>query len=115
MDTCKVLFSIQAATYTLGDTQKKAILNGTSKYIIPVYQRAYSWGESQVVKLLGDIFTSYWDADKSAESEPIFIGTMQLSTEDNEKEVIDGQQRLTTFLIIIKVLKCLGSRGRVLG
>ena len=109
MDTVKSSFSIQAATYTLGHSLDKtqAILSGTSKYIIPVYQRAYSWGESQVFKLLGDIFTSYWGADKSAESEPIFIGTMQLSAGGDEKEVIDGQQRLTTFLITIKALKCL--------
>jgi len=109
MDTVKSPFSIQAATYTLGHRlgNTQAILSETSKYIIPVYQRAYSWSEGQVVKLLGDIFTSYWGAVKSAESEPIFIGTMQLSAGGDEKEVIDGQQRLTTFLITIKVLKCL--------
>jgi hypothetical protein len=37
----------------------------------------------------------------------MFIGTMQLSTKNsnNEQDIIDGQQRLTTFLIFIKVLK----------
>jgi hypothetical protein len=102
-------FSISAKTCTLkynsqtGDT----ILGNNKKYIIPIYQRPYSWSEEQIRKFLSDIFTSYWGNDGGGMEEPMFIGTIQLSNKknQNEQEIIDGQQRLTTFLILLKALK----------
>lgn len=102
-------FSISAKTCTLkynsqnGDT----ILGNNKKYVIPIYQRPYSWTEDQIRKFLSDIFTSYRGNDGDDMEEPMFIGTMQLSDKknQNEQEIIDGQQRLTTFLILLKVLK----------
>ncbi|WP_268222973.1 DUF262 domain-containing protein [Sinomicrobium oceani] len=105
----KNTFSIDANTYTLkGDPSRNigAIIDNKTKYIIPIYQRPYSWEDEQVRKFLSDIFSSYWGNDGHAEEEPMFIGTMQLSEKngDNEQDIIDGQQRLTTFLILLKVL-----------
>lgn len=97
-------FLISAKTCTLkynSQEGNETILNGT-KYIIPIYQRPYSWSEDQVKKMLSDIFLSYWGNDRKIIEEPMFIGTMQLSTEN---EIIDGQQRLTTFLLLLKVLQ----------
>ena len=104
-------FSIIAKTCTLkynsqenGDT----IFADNLKYIIPIYQRPYSWTDEQIRKFLSDIFLGYWGSDGSIILEPMFIGTMQLAEKDkikNEQQVIDGQQRLTTFLILLKVLK----------
>jgi uncharacterized protein with ParB-like and HNH nuclease domain len=104
-------FSINAKTYTLkhkyednGDT----VLGDNIKYIVPIYQRPYSWSYEQIQKILTDIFLSYWGNDGNVIKEPMFIGTMQLAKKDIEKkeqQVIDGQQRLTTFLILLKVLK----------
>ena len=107
-------FSINAKTCTLkynsqngGDT----ILNNNTKYVIPIYQRPYSWTEEQIRKFISDIFRSFYGYDKETSPEPMFIGTMQLSekkyiTENNtEQDIIDGQQRLTTFLVLLKQLK----------
>lgn len=107
-------FSINAKTCTLkynsqngGDT----ILNDNTKYVIPIYQRPYSWTEEQIRKFISDIFRSFYGYDKETPPEPMFIGTMQLSELKNgidgrmEQFVIDGQQRLTTFLVLIKQLK----------
>ncbi|RUT78948.1 DUF262 domain-containing protein [Ancylomarina longa] len=109
-------FSINAKTCTLkyNDQQDQDVMfNGETKYIIPIYQRPYSWREDQIRKLLSDIFLSYWGVDKVVNEEPMFIGTMQLTQKSksyfgdysNQQEVVDGQQRLTTFLILLKVLK----------
>lgn len=107
-------FSINAKTCTLkynsqngGDT----ILNDNIKYIIPIYQRPYSWTEEQIRKFISDIFRSFYGYDKETPPEPMFIGTMQLSAKKNitenktEQDIIDGQQRLTTFLVLLKQLK----------
>lgn len=104
------VFSINAKTCTLkyNNQQGKAtILGNGTKYIIPIYQRPYSWTDEQLRKFITDIFGSFWGADANAPAEPMFIGTMQLSykTKENVQEIIDGQQRLTTFLLLIKVLR----------
>ena len=107
-------FSINATTCTLkynsqnnGDT----VLNGNKYYIIPIYQRPYSWTEEQIKKFISDIFRSFYGYDKKTPSEPMFIGTMQLSEKKfitankSGQNIIDGQQRLTTFLVLLKLLK----------
>src|SRR5690554_3861616 len=106
-------FSIKAKTCTLkynSQEQKSTVLNKATKYVIPIYQRPYSWGMDNIQKLISDIFISYWGSDESVKNiveEPMFIGTMQLSVinGNNEQEVIDGQQRLTTLMLMLKFLK----------
>lgn len=113
-------FSINAKTCTLrvnSQVGNETILKSNERisYIIPIYQRPYSWSELQIRKFLSDIFFSYWGNDKNIIEEPMFIGTMQLSAKKPidlspgikphyEQDVIDGQQRLTTFLILLKVM-----------
>lgn len=90
------------------------ILDGKTHYVVPIYQREYSWNEDQLSHLINDIFTGYWGINKDIkEQEPIFIGTMQLSEKkfisknEYEQEIIDGQQRLSTFLVLLKTLQIL--------
>lgn len=72
-------------------------------YVIPLYQRNYSWQESQIQQLIQDIY----DNSKASESN-YFIGSLVvLQRPDGRYEVIDGQQRLTTLQIICKVLDML--------
>jgi len=103
-------FSISAKTCTLkynNQEGKATIFDNDTEYIIPIYQRPYSWTDEQLRKFISDIFTSFWGNDGNSDEEPMFIGTMQLSTKNanNQQDIIDGQQRLTTFLILLKVLK----------
>ncbi|MDN5063924.1 DUF262 domain-containing protein [Aliarcobacter butzleri] len=77
-------------------------------YFIPPYQRKYDWDKEQVEKLIDDIFEQ---ANKKIEQayKPYFIGGIVLSQqsilgEERSKkslEVIDGQQRLTTLVLIL--------------
>lgn len=107
-------FSINATTCTLKNNSQNngdTILNGNKHYIIPIYQRPYSWTEEQIKKFISDIFRSFYGYDKKTPSEPMFIGTMQLSEKKfitankSSQNIIDGQQRLTTFLVLLKLLK----------
>jgi len=105
-------FEINAYTYKLldSDGDNKSLFQKDIKYIIPVYQRPYSWTETQIETFINDIFISYWGVDKKSNKESLFIGTMQLSekkysTENSYyQEVIDGQQRITTLTLFLKVL-----------
>ncbi len=72
-------------------------------YIVPDYQREYVWTDKEVNQLLEDI-NDELDASNGRE---YFIGTVLVSPTDlkNHYEVIDGQQRLTTFFLLLCVLK----------
>lgn len=80
---------------------------------VPVYQRAYSWKEGEVRRLLGDLLANFLGMNGRPVEEPMFIGTMQLTekrlldgTNGREvQEVIDGQQRLSTLLLLLNILK----------
>src|SRR5215213_5485504 len=72
-------------------------------YIIPDYQREYVWTDKEVQQLLEDI-NEQIDAGGGRE---YFIGTVLVSptAQKNHYEVIDGQQRLTTFFLLLCALK----------
>lgn len=105
-------FKIESTTMVLtSSTKEKSLLNGITSFVIPVYQRPYSWNEEQLSNFINDIFYNYWGTEKVVVQEPMFIGTMQLSgekyIENNfyEQEIIDGQQRLSTLLVLLKTLQ----------
>ena len=71
------------------------------KYVIPIYQRNYAWEEDEITALVKDVYDSFQKSPKS----PYYIGTLvTYKRGDDEYEVIDGQQRLTTIYIILNVL-----------
>jgi uncharacterized protein with ParB-like and HNH nuclease domain len=72
-------------------------------YIVPDYQREYVWTEKEIIQLLDDI-NEQLDSNSNRE---YFIGTILVSPTEqrNHLNVIDGQQRLTTFFLLLCVLK----------
>lgn len=77
-------------------------LDEKSKFIIPVYQRAYSWEIKQCDKLWQDLD----DYIASTGDDPYFFGTIIINcqNEDRELDLIDGQQRTITFILLLKAL-----------
>ncbi|KAA6500120.1 DUF262 domain-containing protein [Helicobacter pylori] len=74
-------------------------------YQIPIYQRPYQWTEENCEKLLDDLFEDY---EEDRESD-YFCGSLVLVKSDpNSKteiyDIVDGQQRLSTFILLAKVL-----------
>lgn len=74
-------------------------------YIVPDYQREYIWSDKEVNKLLDDLNN---EIDNASTTE-YFIGTILVSPTNQKKQfdVIDGQQRLTTFFLMLCALKAL--------
>ncbi len=77
-------------------------------YQIPIYQRPYQWGKEQCEELLNDLFENYKDYGE----DDYFCGSLVLiqSDEGNKTyDIVDGQQRLSTFILLAKVLATLYS------
>ncbi|WP_121285365.1 DUF262 domain-containing protein [Helicobacter pylori] len=91
---------IDSYEWYLKDTLKKGLYHQ-----IPIYQRPYQWTEENCEKLLDDLFFNYEDDRES----DYFCGSLVLVKSDpNSKtetyDVVDGQQRLSTFILLAKVL-----------
>lgn len=79
-------------------------------FTIPDYQRAYSWGEKQLIPFINDILEYYAKNDDKSEDKNYYLGHYILEGKagSNEYEIIDGQQRISTvylFLLVCKHLK----------
>lgn len=79
------------------------------KYVIPIYQRNYDWGEREALQLLEDISDYAQKNKEQNKKQPYYIGSavVFLRTVHGETyfETIDGQQRLTTLTILACLLK----------
>ncbi len=77
-----------------------------SDFLIPDYQRPYAWEEPQCQTLWDDIFSFAFpdnNCDNFDGNEEYFLGTIvTFENENNKKEVIDGQQRLTTLMLLLR-------------
>ena len=67
-------------------------------YIVPDYQREYVWTDNEVQQLLEDIDEQF----SAGSGKEYFVGMILVSPgwQESYFEVIDGQQRLTTFYLI---------------
>lgn len=73
--------------------ETKLVGDITGKFIIPSYQRGYRWGETEVVRLLEDIYLTEGKCNYCLQ--PIVV-----RNNEDKFELIDGQQRLTTIYLI---------------
>lgn len=87
------------------------VFGGDYSFIIPPYQRPYSWTEEQVSELFDDLDTAINHNFENIEDiPPYFLGSVVLikkSKTDTKADVVDGQQRLTTLTILFSVLRTL--------
>ncbi len=79
-------------------------------YQIPIYQRPYQWTEENCEKLLDDLLSSY----ECYKESDYFCGSLVLIAISKDSEtnattydIVDGQQRLSTFILLAKVLATL--------
>lgn len=75
-------------------------------FVIPDYQRPYAWTEEECQTLWEDIFTFAFpdnNKDKFNNDEEYYLGPIVTFKNENSKmEVIDGQQRLTTLMLLLR-------------
>ena len=79
---------------------------GTNKVLfrIPVYQRNYDWSESNCNRLLDDVYGIMQSGDKHFLGTIVFMAAKSGGFTLQEYIIIDGQQRLTTLMLILKAL-----------
>lgn len=80
----------------------KELLADNSRYLVPMYQRNYAWGEGEINQLIQDV----QDYQQHKPNQPYYIGTLVVfERPDGQFEVIDGQQRFTTLTLLAFALK----------
>lgn len=83
--------------------ERLTVLDYLSKntFLIPMYQRPYTWGEDECGQLWEDIISFY---NESVEEDEYFLGTSVLYKHEGKQNLIDGQQRTTTLILLIRAL-----------
>ncbi|MDY6806471.1 MAG: DUF262 domain-containing HNH endonuclease family protein [Cyanobacteriota bacterium] len=93
---------LHAYTRTISD-----LFSVKKKYVVPRFQREYSWTEEKISELWDDIVSNISiDENRNFNHEEYFIGSLVLVGEDKSvsMEIVDGQQRLTTLTILLSAL-----------
>lgn len=79
-------------------------------FIIPFYQRGYRWTKTEVTHLLKDFCEFAENGETEYCLQPLVLQDCEISNDingdfDKRRRVVDGQQRLTTILLLMKALK----------
>ena len=89
------------------------MFTGRELYVIPAYQRPYSWGLDQCAQLYDDIIAAY------NQKMDYFLGNVVLAVSERETgvkkpRVVDGQQRITTIWLMYKAVSTIFPDMKVL-
>lgn len=86
----------------------KSFFNSKKKYIVPRYQREYSWGDYELKEFYNDIISNIKINNNELISTEYFFGNLlfvgDLAGTSKTVDIIDGQQRITTFTIFLSAL-----------
>ena len=89
------------------ETKLQDIIEGTKQYVVPLFQRSYSWDKKEWNALWDDLV----ELSEMETPRTHFIGsivsvpTVSVPEGVSKFLLIDGQQRLTTILILLTLLK----------
>lgn len=75
-------------------------------FLIPDYQRPYTWGEDECEQLWEDV-VAFFEGGKNASdqnADKYFLGSVVVYEDKNRQNIVDGQQRTTTLMLLIKAL-----------
>lgn len=93
---------LNAVTRSVND-----IFSPSKKYLVPRFQREFSWGDEEIGEFWDDIAQQISvDGDNNVKKEEYFIGCIVLVGEDTKPDylIVDGQQRLTTLTILLRAI-----------
>lgn len=87
-------------------TVKGLFQDSKSDFLIPDYQRPYAWGDDECKTLWEDLFSFSFPNDNSDQfndNDEYFLGPIvTFKNDDRKMEIIDGQQRLTTLMLLLR-------------
>lgn len=84
-------------------TERKSVFEYLSKnkFLIPIYQRKYTWGIDECEQLWDDVMVFCESKD---DEEEYFLGSIVMYKDKGQQNIIDGQQRTTTLSLLIRAL-----------
>lgn len=85
-------------------------------FVIPEYQRPYAWEEDEIRTLLDDLrtFALSPEGNPACQDSSYFLGAIVCYlNEDNEQEIIDGQQRITSLFLLLRAIYTKLDAGQV--
>ncbi len=89
------------------ETKLRKLIEGTMQYVVPLFQRPYSWSEKQWKMLWTDVV----DQSRNNDGRPHFFGSIVTTPAKSVPQgvgkylLIDGQQRLTTIQILLAAIR----------
>lgn len=84
----------------------KELFENVNKLTVPSYQRAYAWEEEQLKQFISDMLEI-----SGKENRNYYFGHFILEETEEYFEIIDGQQRITTFILFLMVCKLFNNDG----
>ncbi|MEK7519909.1 MAG: DUF262 domain-containing HNH endonuclease family protein [Patescibacteria group bacterium] len=86
------------------------ILNASLQFAVPKYQREYTWGKTEALEFLEDL-KSYTESETGS----LYLGTLIFDTSEERSKkikVVDGQQRLTTVLLLLIACRNIAKKSK---
>ncbi|WP_200475541.1 DUF262 domain-containing protein [Azospirillum argentinense] len=92
---------LNAVTRSVGD-----IFSVSKKYLVPRFQREYSWGADEIQEFWDDVIQQIGIRNRRVKHTEYFVGCIVLVGEDSKSDyhIVDGQQRLTTITIFLRAI-----------
>ena len=87
-------------------TIEQFLLNARTKpFVIPEYQRPYSWTSDQIDTLFNDIWEFTCNEGGTDKEGTYFLGSIvSYENDKGEQEIIDGQQRITSIFLLLRAI-----------
>ena len=73
-------------------------------FVIPEYQRPYSWSEDEICTLFDDLWNFSIERNQDNGAKSYFLGCVVSYKENEERQIIDGQQRITSLFLLLRAV-----------
>ena len=73
-------------------------------FVIPEYQRPYSWTEDEICTLFDDLWNFSIERNQENGAKSYFLGCVVSYKENDERQIIDGQQRITSLFLLLRAI-----------
>ena len=73
-------------------------------FVIPEYQRPYSWSSDEIVTLFEDLWEFSIERTHQDGAKNYFLGCIVSYEENGERQIIDGQQRITSLFLLLRAV-----------
>ncbi|MFC4665811.1 DUF262 domain-containing protein [Falsiporphyromonas endometrii] len=73
-------------------------------FVIPEYQRPYSWSDDEIITLFEDLWEFSIERTHNDGAKSYFLGCIVSYEEDGERQIIDGQQRITSLFLLLRAV-----------